>query len=83
MSGIDQFLNSTVNGSQGTAQTKVGTTITTFVISLAAGLVFFAVQFSIFLIVRNYLWAKRIYQPRSFLVPGKPLSSSSTTDAGD
>ena len=71
MSGITSILNGTVNGAAGSAQGRAGTTITTFAISLAAGFVLFAVQFSIFLIIRNYLWAKRIYQPRSFLVPVK------------
>jgi hypothetical protein len=71
MSGITSILNGTVNGAAGSAQGREGTTITTFAISLAAGFVLFAVQFSIFLIIRNYLWAKRIYQPRSFLVPVK------------
>ncbi|KUJ15135.1 DUF221-domain-containing protein [Mollisia scopiformis] len=71
MSGIASILNGTVNGAAGTAQGKAGTTITTFSISLAAGFILFATQFSIFLIIRNYLWAKRIYQPRSFLVPVK------------
>lgn len=45
---------------QGTALTKAGTTIQTFAISLAAGAVLFGVQFSFFLLARNYLWAKRI-----------------------
>lgn len=71
MSGITNFLNGTLNGSAGSAQGREGTTITTFVISLAAGFILFAVQFGLFLIIRNYLWAKRIYQPRSFLVPVK------------
>ena len=42
-------------------------TIQTFSISLASGFVLFVVQFGLFLTFRNYLWAKRIYQPRSFL----------------
>jgi hypothetical protein len=71
MSAITSFLNDTVNGAIGTAQTKEGTTISTFIISLASGFVLFTVQFSAYLLVRNYLWAKRIYQPRSFLVPVK------------
>lgn len=71
MSGITILLNGTLNGSAGSAQGREGTTITTFVISLAAGFILFAVQFGTFLIIRNYLWAKRIYQPRSFLVPVK------------
>ncbi|KAK4942020.1 hypothetical protein LTR10_018201 [Elasticomyces elasticus] len=60
-----------INGAAGTAQGREGTTVQTFVISLAAGLALFAVQFGAFLIVRNYFWAKRIYQPRSFLIPSK------------
>ncbi|KAI1615928.1 hypothetical protein EDD36DRAFT_379595 [Exophiala viscosa] len=60
-----------INGAAGTAQGREGTTVQTFVISLAAGFVLFAVQFGAFLIVRNYLWAKRIYQPRSFLIASK------------
>ena len=60
-----------INGASNTAQHKQGTTIQTFSISLAAGFVLFGVQFGTFLIVRNYLWAKRIYQPRSFLIPVK------------
>src|SRR5664279_984060 len=71
MSSIGGFLNGTLNGSAGTAQGREGTTITTFVISLAAGLILFATQFGTFLVIGNYLWAKRIYQPRSFLVPVK------------
>lgn len=71
MSSISSILNDTINGDAGSAQGRVGTTVTTFVTSLAAGFVLFAVQFGIFLVIRNYLWAKRIYQPRSFLVPVK------------
>ncbi|KAG9241702.1 hypothetical protein BJ878DRAFT_465819 [Calycina marina] len=71
MTDIGSLFNATLNGAQGTALGESGTTITTFVISLASGFVLFAVQFGTFLIIRNYLWAKRIYQPRSFLVPVK------------
>jgi hypothetical protein len=71
MSGIASILNGTVNGAAGSAQGKAGTTITTFAISLASGAVLFTVQFGVYLVIRNYLWAKRIYQPRSFLVPVK------------
>jgi calcium permeable stress-gated cation channel len=71
MSDITNILNGTINGAAGTAQGRQGTTIYTFAISLATGVVLFSVQFTIFLIIRNYLWAKRIYQPRSFLVPVK------------
>lgn len=71
MSDIVSILNGTVNGAAGAAQGKVGTTIETLAISLASGFVLFVVQFCIFLIIRNYLWAKRIFQPRSFLVPVK------------
>lgn len=60
-----------INGAAGTAQGREGTTVQTLVISLAAGFVLFGVQFGTFLVVRNYLWAKRIYQPRSFLIPSK------------
>ena len=48
-----------INGAAGSAQGKVGTTIQTFAISLAAGFVLFGVQFGAFLIIRNYLWSKR------------------------
>lgn len=71
MSDIVSVLNGTVNGAAGAAQGREGTTIETFAISLAAGFVLFAVQVGIFLIIRNYLWAKRIFQPRSFLVSVK------------
>jgi calcium permeable stress-gated cation channel len=71
MSGISSFIDGTINGAAGLAQGREGTTIKTFVISLAAGFILFAVQFGTFLVIRNYLWAKRIYQPRSFLVPVK------------
>lgn len=64
-------LDGLISGNAGTALGREGTTIKTFAISLASGLVLFGVQFIAFLIVRNYLWAKRIYQPRSFLVPVK------------
>jgi len=60
MSNIVSFLNGTINGSAGVAQGKVGTTVQTLSISLAAGFVLFAVQFGAFLIFRNFLWAKRI-----------------------
>lgn len=63
--------DSILNGTAGSAQTKVGTTIQTFSLSLAAGFVLFGVQFGAFLIIRNYLWAKRIFQPRTFLIPLK------------
>ena len=66
MSGLGGVLDGGLS-----AQGKEGTTIQTFAISLAAGFVLFGVQFGAFLIVRNYLWAKRIYQPRSFLIPVK------------
>src|SRR5690348_175407 len=69
MSDFTSFLNGTLNGAAGAAQGREGTTIQTFAISLGTGVVLFTVQFTIFLIVRNYLWAKRIFQPRSFLVP--------------
>lgn len=62
---------SIINGAAGSAQGREGTTVQTFAISLAAGFVLFGVQFGAFLIVRNYLWSKRIYQPRSFLIPLK------------
>ncbi|KAK5242258.1 hypothetical protein LTS03_009062 [Exophiala xenobiotica] len=68
---MSDTFGSIINGAAGTAQGREGTTVQTFVISLAAGFVLFAVQFGTFLIVRNYLWAKRIYQPRSFLIPSK------------
>lgn len=60
-----------INGAAGSAQHKKGTTIQTLAISLAAGLVLFGIQFVAFLICRTYLWGKRIYQPRSFLIPLK------------
>ena len=53
-------ITSIINGAAGSAQGKVGTTIQTFAISLAAGFVLFGVQFGAFLIIRNYLWSKRI-----------------------
>ena len=68
---MSDTFGSIVNGAAGTAQGREGTTVETFVVSLAAGFVLFGVQFGAFLVVRNYLWAKRIYQPRSFLVPSK------------
>ncbi|KIV99783.1 uncharacterized protein PV09_08589 [Verruconis gallopava] len=71
MSEITSIINGTLNGAAGVAQGREGTTIQTLAISLASGFVLFVVQFGLFLIVRNYLWAKRIYQPRSFLVPVK------------
>jgi hypothetical protein len=71
MSEITSIINGTLNGAAGAAQGHEGTTIQTFAISLGSGFVLFIVQFSIFLIIRNYLWAKRIFQPRSFLVPVK------------
>ena len=60
-----------LNGDAGAAQGKAGTTVQTFAVSLSAGFILFGVQFGAFLIVRNYLWSKRIYQPRAFLVPLK------------
>ena len=63
--------NDILNGAAGSAQGKKGTTIQTLAISLAAGLVLFGIQFIAFLICRTYLWGKRIYQPRSFLIPLK------------
>ncbi|KAF2433762.1 DUF221-domain-containing protein [Tothia fuscella] len=63
--------SSIFDGAKGSAQGKAGTTVSTFLISLAAGFILFGVQFGIFLLIRNYLWSKRIYQPRSFLIPMK------------
>lgn len=71
MSDFTSFLNGTLNGAAGAAQGREGTTIQTFAISLGTGVVLFSVQFIIFLVIRNYLWAKRIFQPRSFLVSVK------------
>ena len=68
---MSDFGSSIINGAAGSAQHRAGTTIETFAISLAGGFVLFGVQFGAFLIVRNYLWAKRIYMPRSFLIPLK------------
>jgi hypothetical protein len=53
-------LTSILDPTGGAALTKAGTTVTTFVISLASGFVLFGVQFTFFLLARNYLWAKRI-----------------------
>jgi hypothetical protein len=53
-------LTSIIDGAAGSAQGKVGTTIQTLAISVSAGFVLFGVQFGAFLIVRNYLWSKRI-----------------------
>jgi calcium permeable stress-gated cation channel len=55
ISGISGILNGTINGAAGSAQGREGTTITTFAISLAAGFILFAVQFGMFLVIRNYL----------------------------
>jgi hypothetical protein len=71
MSDITSLINGTLNGGAGIAQGREGTTIQTFAISLASGFVLFSVQFGVFVVIRNYLWAKRIFQPRSFLVPVK------------
>ena len=60
-----------INGAAGSAQGRSGTTVKTLIVSLAAGFVLFGVQFGTWLIIRNYLWAKRIFQPRSFLIPLK------------
>jgi hypothetical protein len=53
-------LTSIFDPTAGAALNRVGTTVQTFVISLAAGFVLFGVQFTLFLLVRNYLWSKRI-----------------------
>ncbi|RMZ84395.1 hypothetical protein DV738_g634, partial [Chaetothyriales sp. CBS 135597] len=68
---MSDALGEIINGAAGSAQGKEGTTVQTLALSCAAGFVLFGVQFGAFLIVRNYLWAKRIYQPRSFLIPLK------------
>ena len=60
MSNSSGILTGILDGSAGVAQKKVGTTIQTFSISLGAGFVLFGVQFGLFLIIRNYLWSKRI-----------------------
>lgn len=60
-----------IDGSAGSALHKAGTTVQTFALSLAAGAVLFGVQFTAFAINRNFAWSRRIYQPRSFLVPLK------------
>ncbi|RMD40909.1 hypothetical protein DV735_g4256, partial [Chaetothyriales sp. CBS 134920] len=68
---MSDALGEIINGAAGSAQGKEGTTVQTLALSCAAGFVLFGLQFGAFLIVRNYLWAKRIYQPRSFLIPLK------------
>ncbi|RMZ77378.1 hypothetical protein DV737_g4397, partial [Chaetothyriales sp. CBS 132003] len=68
---MSDALGNIINGAAGSAQGKEGTTVQTLALSVAAGFILFGVQFGMFLIVRNYLWAKRIYQPRSFLIPLK------------
>jgi len=57
---MSEIIGGIINGNAGGAQSKVGTTVQTFAISLAAGFVLFGVQFVYFLLARNYLWAKRI-----------------------
>lgn len=64
-------ITSILSGNSGSALNDENTTVQTFALSLASGAVLFGVQFSVFLVIRNYLWAKRIYQPRSFLIPLK------------
>jgi hypothetical protein len=57
---MSEVIGGIINGNAGVAQDKVGTTVQTFAISLAAGALLFGVQFVYFLLVRNYLWARRI-----------------------
>ncbi|RMZ90277.1 hypothetical protein DV736_g2497, partial [Chaetothyriales sp. CBS 134916] len=68
---MSDTLGNIINGAAGSAQHRQGTTVQTLALSVAAGFVLFGIQFGAFLIIRNYLWAKRIYQPRSFLIPLK------------
>lgn len=60
-----------LNGDAGSAQSRVGITIQTLAISFAAGAVLFAVQFTAFILIRKAHWSRRIFEPRSFLVPLK------------
>lgn len=60
MANDTSTFGSFLDGAAGSAQGKEGQTVTTFVLSLAAGFVLFGVQAGLFLVFRNYLWAKRI-----------------------
>jgi hypothetical protein len=66
-----------INGAAGTAQGREGTTIQTFVISLAAGFVLFATQFGAFLITELPLGKANI-SAKIFLDPIEGQSQTTT-----
>ncbi|KAJ9213141.1 hypothetical protein DTO166G4_5299 [Paecilomyces variotii] len=67
MAGGD--LGSALNDVSGAGQRKQGISITTFVASLATGIIVFAIEFLLFLFLKGKL--TRIYQPRTYLVPDR------------
>ncbi|KAL1875686.1 hypothetical protein Plec18167_005623 [Paecilomyces lecythidis] len=73
MAGGD--LGSALNDVGGSAQRKQGISISTFVASLATGIIVFAVEFLLFLFLKGKL--TRIYQPRTYLVPDRERTKPS------
>ncbi|KAJ6784294.1 hypothetical protein PWT90_10040 [Aphanocladium album] len=55
------------NSDESKAQTKSGIGIVTFITSIAAALVIFGIQISVFALLRNKL--ARIFKPKTYLVP--------------
>ncbi|KAI9838409.1 MAG: hypothetical protein M1838_004615 [Thelocarpon superellum] len=62
-------LNDALSGSAGKGQSSQGQSVNAFLASLAAGISVFGVEALLFLLIKNKL--VRIYQPRTYLVPGK------------
>ncbi|KAL4867422.1 hypothetical protein BDV12DRAFT_120716 [Aspergillus spectabilis] len=59
----------------GTGQAREGISIKTFLASLAAAIIIFAIEFLLFLLLKGKL--TRIYQPRTYLVPDRERTQPS------
>ncbi|KAL4807278.1 hypothetical protein BDV18DRAFT_115311 [Aspergillus unguis] len=68
-------LGSALEHAGGRGQTREGISIKTFIASLAAALIIFAVEFLLFLALKGKL--TRIYQPRTYLVPDRERTQPS------
>ncbi|KAL4958518.1 hypothetical protein BDW69DRAFT_418 [Aspergillus filifer] len=68
-------LGSALEHAGGKGQSREGISIKTFVASLAAAIIIFAVEFLLFLLLKGKL--TRIYQPRTYLVPDRERTKPS------
>ncbi|KAL4987096.1 hypothetical protein BDW68DRAFT_114168 [Aspergillus falconensis] len=68
-------LGSALEHAGGKGQEREGISVKTFIASLAAALIIFAIEFLLFLVLKGKL--TRIYQPRTYLVPDRERTEPS------